>query len=127
MKATRADMRIAHPMPLPGTRHGQVVRLQAAAAIIHRESDAAALQEGQFEAFVAMPVQAPILRAARVPKPDRLDAGERAVDETASRVMATRQRCQLHAAAPHRVDQRLAGVGLVFLAMFLVDGQQHDV
>ena len=77
MQQTRADVRIAHAVHLPRPRERQVACLQQKVLLIDAEPERAALEKRQLDAFVAMPIEAPVLPTIGVPIPDHLQARQR--------------------------------------------------
>jgi hypothetical protein len=95
--------------------------------IVDLEGDAAALEQGELDALVAMPVETPVLRAAGIPESDRLDARQRPRREPAAGVMSADQGFETNEAPLLRGHEGGAGVGPVGPILVLVEGQQHDV
>ena len=115
-------------MQLPGAREGQIAGLQMKVLAVDAEAERAAFEKRQFDAFVAMPIESPVLPVVGVPKADHLHARQRGAGQADGRdsVRGPRLTCRSWPRCD-RLDDRPARVGLVGLSLLLVDGDQRTL
>lgn len=63
-------------MKLPGTRYCKITGMEVKQLLIHREVTLTRFQVNDFDAFIPVRIQSPILRSVGIPETDAVQAGQ---------------------------------------------------
>ncbi len=118
------DIGVADAMKFPGAIDGEVVGLEGVLDAFGGEIENAIFEEGELEAFVAVPGQAPILVLLGIPVADGLEAAQGTLRELSSRVLAAGEGFVAEVTSSDGFDQGGASVRFVHLTPSAVDGRR---
>lgn len=113
VESAGADLGVAECMGLPWAGDGHGAGMEFGDGAVHGEGDGAGFKIGNFDAFVAVPAEAPVLRAFDVPEAHRQNAGQLRCGQGGAGIAAVSQGVQVHFAGVHRSYEGFAAVGLI--------------
>jgi len=107
---------VSDAVSLPGPGDGEIAGMELVELVIDMKRQLASGKVADFEAFIAMPVEPPMLREGGIPVTGHQDLLELMIRQASAGIAATTQRLKLEVATQGGLLQRLAGVRVVKLA-----------
>lgn len=113
--AAAADIGVAEFMELPGAGDEEIAGVETEGLVAHHHIAVAGLQEHDFDAFVAVRFEPPILGGFGIPEADAVESGQDVLGHEGAGIVALGERVKLDFALANGLFLRLAIVDLVKL------------